>query len=239
MATSGSETSLHFNAYAVENRQYLDYDLGLKTGPYNFGLVSTKPDWVEHFPYQDGILISYWDTSFTDNNTSQHPGGGLILPIDSHPAALIRPDGAVWRSRVQAYDSTFGLQPTDAMTLHINGAASSIPSLPAVPVFDDRTQYWNSATPLSGVKNPNTGTQIRVKSMNPNGFAQIQVQSREVARGNARGRSRPGGDSPPGLRSEATSEWVAARTVAPSSARSPLRRSYHAHAPRRAGRTAV
>ena len=24
---------------------------------------SRKPDWVEHFPYQDGLLVCYWDTS--------------------------------------------------------------------------------------------------------------------------------------------------------------------------------
>ena len=86
-----------FNAYVAEFRQYVDYDNGLKTGPYNFGFLNTLPDWVEHFPYQDGLLISYWDSSFTDNNTSQHPGGGLILPIDAHPNALldlIRPSGA-------------------------------------------------------------------------------------------------------------------------------------------------
>ena len=33
------------------------FDKYLKTGPYNFGFPS-KPDFVEHFPYQDGLLIS-------------------------------------------------------------------------------------------------------------------------------------------------------------------------------------
>ena len=31
-------------------------------------LVSGDPvlgNWVEHFPYQDGLLISYWDNSFS------------------------------------------------------------------------------------------------------------------------------------------------------------------------------
>jgi immune inhibitor A len=174
--TTGTETGFYFNAYVVENRAYVGYDKGLKTGPYNFGFLNTKPDWVEHFPYQDGILISYWDTYFTDNNTSQHPGGGLILPIDAHPKALVRPDSAKWRARVQSYDATFGLQPTDAITLHINGATSSIPSLPAVPVFDDSTDFWDPATPLANVITPNTGTKVRVKSLTPGGFAQIEVR---------------------------------------------------------------
>ena len=43
------------------------YDKYLQTGPYNFGFPS-QPDWVEHFPYQNGLLVSYWDTTQSDNN---------------------------------------------------------------------------------------------------------------------------------------------------------------------------
>ncbi len=68
------------------------FDKYLKTGPYNFGFPN-KPDFVEHFPYQDGLLISLWDTSQGDNNTSQHPGEGLILPIDAHPRTIYNLDG--------------------------------------------------------------------------------------------------------------------------------------------------
>ena len=50
----------YFNAYVVENRQYTGYDLGLKTGPYNFGFLDNPllQNYVERFPYQDGVLIS-------------------------------------------------------------------------------------------------------------------------------------------------------------------------------------
>jgi immune inhibitor A len=134
------------------------------------------PSWVEHFPYQDGLLVSYWDSSQADN-TSSHHGAGLILPIDSHPAALIRADGQPWRPRIQSYDSTSGLERTDAITLHLNGQATSHPSLRAVPIFDDNTQYWNPTTPTAGVKNPDTNTQIRVKSVNAQGsFMEVQVR---------------------------------------------------------------
>ena len=59
----------------------------------------TGPDWVEHFPYQNGLLVSYWDTSYSDNNESQHPGQGEILPIDANPTAIYRLDGLPWRGR--------------------------------------------------------------------------------------------------------------------------------------------
>lgn len=173
--TTGTETSFYFNAYVAEFRQYRSYDKGLQTGPYNFGFLNTLPDWVEHFPYQDGLLVSYWDSSFTDNNTSQHPGGGLILPIDAHPNALVRPDSAKWRARVQAFDSTFTLAKTDKVTLHINGVASVFPSLPGVSVFNDLTDFWDPSTPLANVITPNTGTTIRIKSITQGGFMQVAV----------------------------------------------------------------
>ncbi len=60
--------------YVAENRQYVSYDKTLKVGPYNFGFSTTRPDWVEHIPYQNGLLIWKWDTSQPDNNTADHPG---------------------------------------------------------------------------------------------------------------------------------------------------------------------
>ena len=68
-----SETQLFFNAYVAENRGYRGYDTSLKTA-YNFGFLDTKPDWVESFPYQDGLLISYWDSSHTATTSATIPG---------------------------------------------------------------------------------------------------------------------------------------------------------------------
>jgi immune inhibitor A len=173
--TTGEETQFYFNAYVAEFRQYRGYDTSLRTA-YNFGFLNSLPDWVEHFPYQDGLLISYWDTSQSDNSTSAHPGEGLILPIDAHPTAMYRADGQVWRSRIQTYDSTFTLAPTDAITVHFNSQPSNHPSQPGVSVFNDANQYWNPLTPTAGVMNPHTGTTIRIKSISTQGgFMQVAV----------------------------------------------------------------
>ena len=175
--STGTESALFSHYYVAEFRQYRGYDLSLKTGPYNFGFLNTLPNWVEHFQYQDGLLISYWDTSQGDNNTSQHPGQGLILPIDAHPNALMRPNNTPWRSRVQAYDSTFGFERTDGATLHVNGVESVIPSLPAIRLFNDLTDFWDPATPLANVQTPNTGTIIEIRSYSAQGnFLQVQVR---------------------------------------------------------------
>lgn len=178
--TTGSETRYYDHYYVAENRTYTGYDSTLKTGPYYFGYTNDPvlADRVDHFPYQDGLLINYWDTSQTNNQTARHPGAGLLLPIDAHPTALYRVDGAVWRNRVQTYDATFGLQRTDALNnLHHNSVLSPIPSLPAVPVFDDRIQYYDPANPQGSVKNPNTGTMIRVNRVTQLGaFMYVEVR---------------------------------------------------------------
>ncbi|MGW4730385.1 immune inhibitor A domain-containing protein [Streptomyces shenzhenensis] len=149
--------------YVAENRQYESYDTTLKTGPYNFGFSTTRPDWVEHYPYQNGLLIWKWDTSQQDNNTSAHPGTGLILPVDSHPTALRWSDGTLMRNRIQAYDSTFGLERTDGITLHKAGVPTVIRSSKGVPVFNDRTNtYYDPANPAGGVKITDTNTKIKI-----------------------------------------------------------------------------
>ena len=176
--TTGTEVERSFHAYITEYRQYRSYDRSLETGPYNFGFNPTRPDYVEHYPYQDGLLVSYWDDFYTDNNTSEHPGEGLILPVDAHPDQLIRStDNLPWVARIQAYDSTFGLEWTDGLILHRSSVPTIHPALPAVPVFDDRESYYRPIdgpaiwSAWTGVDVPKTGTQIRVESVSDDGYS--------------------------------------------------------------------
>jgi immune inhibitor A len=191
--TSGVENSNAPHYYIAEFRQYRTYDAGLQTGPYTFGRSgSGLPSTVDHYPYQDGLLVWYWDAGEADNDTSLHRGEGLVLPVDSHPEPLLRnvqyPGQAAftspWSSTVQTYDSTFGIEPTDAVTLPFSGALAGTvyqffqthPSLPGVPVFNDNNAYWYTTTPTAGVIVPKTGTTIRVVSTSAqNNFMQVQV----------------------------------------------------------------
>ncbi|MEU1038703.1 immune inhibitor A domain-containing protein [Streptomyces sp. NPDC005907] len=149
--------------YLAENRQYVSYDKTLKVGPYNFGFSTTRPDWVEHYPYQNGLLIWKWDTSQADDNTSEHPGEGLILPVDAHAKALKWADGTLLRNKVQAFDATFSTYPTDAFTLHNADVALKIKSQKGVPAFDDhRGSYYDPANPFNSVKVTDTNTTIKI-----------------------------------------------------------------------------
>ncbi len=182
--TTGSTTVGYANYYVAEYRTYRGYDLALQKGPYQF--TDPNGNWVEHFPYQDGLLIWYYDTSQSDNNVSEHPGEGLILPIDAHPSIRHWSDGDVARPRLQSGDSTFGLDATDAITVHstVNGTFS-VPSLPAAKVFNDNLSYWTASDPADGasvykaswtsVNNPHTNTIIKVASVSSSGFMQVIV----------------------------------------------------------------
>jgi immune inhibitor A len=160
--TKAVETELFDNFYIASNRTYESYDKYMKTGPYNF----VTADWAEHFPYETGLGVWYWDTSFTDNNTSQHQGGGVALPIDAHPAPIYNLEGLPWRERIAGYDAPFSLNKASSFTLHINGKASYIRGQAAVPLFDDTKKFWYAEQPNAGVILPGTGTTIRVQSQN-------------------------------------------------------------------------
>ena len=155
-------TNPYDHYYLASYRAYVSYDRYLRWGPYNFGWANTRPDYVEFFPYQNGLLVNYWNTLYTDNNTSQHPGFGEVLPIDSHPRVIYRIDGQPWRGRIQTYDAPFGLERADSFTLHVSGRASYIRGRPAQPLFDDTRSYWNATLPNVGVKTPGVGVTLRV-----------------------------------------------------------------------------
>ncbi|HSF36934.1 MAG TPA: immune inhibitor A domain-containing protein [Nocardioides sp.] len=166
-AVGASYDTAYDQFYLASNRTYTSYDQYLQTGPYNFSFPD-RPDFVEKFPYQDGLLVNYWDSSFTDNNTSQHPGEGLVLPIDANPEAHYNLQGQAWRGRIQTYDAPFGLQKSDSFYLTANGRRSYIRGRNANPLFDDSdpNRYFqpfvDAGLPRVGVKTAGAGVQIRV-----------------------------------------------------------------------------
>ncbi|BCJ52854.1 protease [Actinoplanes sp. NBRC 14428] len=153
------------NFYIAGHRSYVSYDQYLKTGPYFFGYPAT-PDKVDHYSYQEGLLISYWDTSQVDNNTNVHPGSGRNLIIDAHPEPFYNLEGLPWRARIQVYDAPFSLKKADSFTLHINGKPSYVRGQAAQPTFDDTKKYFYDELPNHGVKLPAAGVKIKVAEVN-------------------------------------------------------------------------
>jgi immune inhibitor A len=174
MTGTVSKTVTHY--YIAENRQYTGYDEVLGQGPYNFGWPYSAPDLVEFFPYQDGLLVSYWDNEYEDNNTSQHPGHGLVLPVDARPVPIRFADGSLLGNRRQPFDATFGVQATDPVTFHreitvgkgrrsrIVELEAQVPSSPAIPQFDDSDPqaYWSADNPTASVVTAGQGISVTV-----------------------------------------------------------------------------
>ena len=164
--SSGTETSDGDRYYLVENRTYTDYDATLEVGPYQFSNGLTAPDLVEHFPYQDGMLVWVVDEAYGDNNTIEHRGHGLALPVDSH-AALFTYEGETTgpSNRRQPFDATFGLQTIDPVTLHkevvvgkgksqtITSVGATAPGGQQLATFSDADvdAYFDATNPLGGV----------------------------------------------------------------------------------------
>ncbi|GAA3297920.1 immune inhibitor A [Dactylosporangium vinaceum] len=165
-ATGNSLTTEYDNYYIASHRTYESFDKYMKTGPYNFGFAD-RPKYVEHFPYQTGLLVTYWDTSYSDNNTSKHHGAGEILPIDAHPDLNLKADGTPFRPRVQGFDDPFAWTMTDRFTLHsgANSAPSTLGGQWGNPLFDDSQSYYRedpATNTYYGVKVPKNGVKILV-----------------------------------------------------------------------------
>jgi immune inhibitor A len=161
--TNGQYTESFFHYYLAESRSYLLNDTSL-CGAYN-GLVGNL---FEKQCYADGLLVWYRNSSFTDNNTSQHPGGGQILVVDSHPATLVKPDGrTIWGPRWQTWDSAFGADDHSITLSQVVSKARTLTrgySAAAVGSFFDSspTAYYNAAIPWHSVKTAGSGAKIDI-----------------------------------------------------------------------------
>ena len=183
ISADGTYEENYTHYYLAENRVYGGYDTTLKTGPYNFGWSFSNSNRVEHFPYQDGLLIWYVNSLYGDNNVSQHPGGGQALPVDARPQAMTWSDGTIARNRIQSFDATFGLQKTDPISLHREISESEPSTLvqgkqKPVAVFDDSDplNYYDEDNEGGSVKVGGTGTTIEVVEQGTkNGHMTIEV----------------------------------------------------------------
>jgi immune inhibitor A len=184
--STGTETKTTPRYYLIENRQYVGYDTTLQTGPYQFSEGVTRPDWVEHFPYQNGMLVWLVDLAHADNNTSVHQGEGYALPVDVRPDSLTYPDGTSPTNRREPFDATFGLSPTDEVCLHkqvalkkggYTTAEACAPSVAGVPTFDDTdpNAYWTSTNPWNSVRVAGAGVKATVTAENPDGTITVDV----------------------------------------------------------------
>jgi immune inhibitor A len=175
--SQGSESVTANRYYLIENRQYVGYDATLAEGPYNFSEAFTRPNWVEHFPFQDGMLVWMVDPTVADNNTSVHPGTGYALPVDATPNSFTYKDGSSPTNRREPFDATFGLDTVPPTCLHKQIAADNADGYETLETcsggaqqatFDDsKVNVYYDATnnPQNSVIVANEGVKATVKSV--------------------------------------------------------------------------
>ena len=162
-----------------------------QTGPYQFSNALTAPNWVEHFPFQDGLLVWAVDETYSDNNTIEHQGHGLALPVDARPAPFTYPDGTRPSNRRQPFDATFGLQTIDKTVLHKEivvgkGKNQTVQQVEAVgsdgkrlqtPTFTDADEdaYFSPLNPLAGVYVAGHGVTVTVTGQTTGGTMTVDV----------------------------------------------------------------
>ena len=155
---------------------------------WTIGNIAEEPDRVDFYQQGAGALISYWDTSYDDNNVGDHPGGGLILPVDAHPEFVHTPDGNLARPRTSSFDAAFGLDRKKSQEIDWLGDPFELPKIRPVSTFDDTLDWWYAGDEhgtdshpgryqqgWSSVDVPKTGTTITVKKVKKNGVMVIKV----------------------------------------------------------------
>ncbi len=180
--STGTATTTADSYYLLENRQYVGSDDTLRTGPYQFSFGLTAPNKVEYFSFRPGMLVWLVDHTSEDNNTSQHPGTGLSLPVDARPAAFTYPDGTAPSNRRQPFDATFGTQPVPETCLHkevlagkggsqtVQTVAACAPANDGIPTFADSnpTAYYSAGNPQNSVKVAGHGVTATVAGQSGN-----------------------------------------------------------------------
>ena len=189
--TTGSDVSKHTNAYFVDNRQYVGGDKTLGH-LYNFAGFEKRPNWVDFFSYSPGALITYWDSSYFDNNVGEHPGHGELLPVDANPEFDHAPDGSLLRPRISSHDAAFGLVPDQAgrrSTTTVRSTRCARHRRPAALRRHEglvvrpptstrrapRTHPGHYQPAWYSVDVPKTGTTIKVVKVNDEGVMTVQV----------------------------------------------------------------
>ncbi len=164
----------------------VNFDAGLRNA-FSTDPWAANPNEPYYFSYAPGLLLWYRDTSYADNSTGVHPGGGFLLVVDAHKQALVAPPrpgiGALpWNVRLQAYDATFGLARAPMLQLGAWGMMRDYNGFAGEPAFDDAQKYWSPVTPESSAIIPRYGLLFRVMGEAPDGSAAL------IALGRAPGR---------------------------------------------------
>ena len=189
--TTGTDFVSYLNAYFVDNRQYVRRDNLLRHLYSYIGYSGKRKDKVEFYANEPGALVTYWDTTYSDNNVGDHPGHGELLVVDAHPEFdhYPSPEPLLVSPAKLGYDSTFGLKPSRDVNVHYLTQPYTIEGQGTSSVFNDLKDWWfmndehtkegvhpgHNQPGWSSVDVPDFGVKIKVVKVADNGDMTIAV----------------------------------------------------------------
>ena len=119
----------------------------------------------ELLEFNEGLVIWYADTSYSDNWVGIHPGNGFLGVVDADQHANTWNDQQVASTRYQVHDAAFSIDKAEKETLDLlsgYGLLLRDNYTKRNPVFDDSADYSNSAIPDAGRAITSYGLKVRV-----------------------------------------------------------------------------
>ncbi len=191
--TTGTDNVSYLNAYFVDNRQYVGRDRLLRHLYSFIGYPGKRANKVEFYANDPGALVTYWDTTYSDNNVGEHPGHGELLVVDARPEFdhYSGPGQLLVRPRVLGYDSAFSLRPSHDVHLHYLAQPYTVEGSGRSALFNDLKNWWFASDEhsvegvhpghhqpgWSSVNVPDFGVTIKVVKVADNGDLTIRVGS--------------------------------------------------------------
>lgn len=164
---------MHPTYYLIEYRTHNGMDKGLKNLRRGSSFITSDP----------GMIVWYYDGRYLDNQTSKHPGEGMIGVVDAHQRVHYwnNDKSTPATDRYQLVDAAFGHSKTSE--IHIENYATfgsmHYPSLKGIPTFYDRNDYSLKGVETVGKVLPKYGLQFHLKKVIKKGRAvQIELYKR-------------------------------------------------------------
>lgn len=129
------------------------------------------------------FFFSFYDGRYgktQDNNTSQHPGYGMLGVVDAHQEVRYwnndtGNEDAIADARYQVNDAAFSPNKTSGMNLDYILGTMHYKPLKGVRVFRDDEDYSMPEVPEVGKILPEIGLQIRLKKVNKS-FTEAEIE---------------------------------------------------------------
>ena len=124
----------------------------------------------ENLTFNEGMIVWYADSSYSENWVGIHPGNGFLGVVDADQHVNYWSDGQVASTRYQVHDAAFSLNFSAPLYLDLTdvlGATLTDFYIRPVSKFSDRRSYLSDEIPDAGRDIPTYGLKLQVLDQSP------------------------------------------------------------------------